>query len=349
MGNWRMGLGAWVLMMAMAACSGQTDRLIIASWNVQNLFDDRPQGGEYPEFDPNGGTWTSRHYHSRLSRLARGILSLAPGGPDVIALVEVENGLVLDDLADNYLTRGEYRYRTFASQEGANTGLGILSRLPLHDTLAHGFHLGTTGFRPILVTGLVWQGRDLALLINHWKSRREGEAATALARRLQADTLVRIASDYQMAHPETVLMALGDFNEEVTPGINPLAALVEGASPAYNGKGNLSWTFLRAVEVGAGQGNVSEEGSELSTMRWREPLVSGDAGGSYWFRGAWSRLDHALVSTAPGTSGSALQLQAWAASPPNGIDSRGHPLRYDPRMGKGISDHLPLVLELSLP
>ena len=100
----------------------------VLSYNVENLFDDRDGGLEYAEY--RGARWGGERYAAKLAAVARAVRSSCPGGPDLVALQEVENQRVLSDLGDRLGALG-YRYRVFVPQPGAATGVAFLSRLPV--------------------------------------------------------------------------------------------------------------------------------------------------------------------------------------------------------------------------
>jgi hypothetical protein len=80
-------------------------------------------------------------------------------------------------------------------------------------------------------------------------------------------------------------------------------------------------------------------------------LWNSDSGpGSYWFDGAWERLDHAFFYLPQAyASGAAWETELTAVQRPELLTGAGLPHRYNPRTGTGVSDHLPLVVSLSTP
>ena len=47
--------------------------LSIASYNVQNLFDDKDDGLEYPEFSLGAGEWNADTYRKRLKNVGEAL------------------------------------------------------------------------------------------------------------------------------------------------------------------------------------------------------------------------------------------------------------------------------------
>ena len=60
--------------------------LKIATYNVENLFDDKIQGSEYKDF--KNGSWGAKQYSHKLNQIATVLLDL---DADIIALQEIEN------------------------------------------------------------------------------------------------------------------------------------------------------------------------------------------------------------------------------------------------------------------
>jgi len=164
--------------------------LFIVSYNAHNLFDDREDGGEYPEFSIGAGRWSADLYERRLENVAAAIGSFSSGGssggalesgrlPDIVCLQEIESEKVLVDLAKGALKRGGYRWVALGGPSGSAIKCGILSRYPFAALRAHSL-ADAWGFGPardMLEIGVdLGSGKPgLTLLVCHWKSRREGE------------------------------------------------------------------------------------------------------------------------------------------------------------------------------
>ena len=68
----------------------------VASYNVENLFDAKMDGGEYEEYMPeNKHGWNEAMLQIKIANLARVIKDM---DADVIALAEIENKEVLEKL-----------------------------------------------------------------------------------------------------------------------------------------------------------------------------------------------------------------------------------------------------------
>jgi hypothetical protein len=77
------GLAAGTLLFAAAGCvpgssggGGKAESLVIASWNVQALFDGKDSGNEYGDYRADAG-WTEEKYRSRLNAVASAVQAMA--------------------------------------------------------------------------------------------------------------------------------------------------------------------------------------------------------------------------------------------------------------------------------
>ncbi|MCL2070509.1 MAG: hypothetical protein FWH19_05945, partial [Treponema sp.] len=169
-----------------------------ALWNAHNLFDGVEAGTEYAEFRAEAG-WTEEKYQARLTSLSQAILQMAqePGSrafaPDLIALAEIENLGVLEDLSrqlSSGLRRGSrngYHWAAFSKLPGSAIGLGFLSRFPMTEVMAHSITIeGESAPRPVLEVRIEPGAEPLAepgagpgaapmvFLLCHWKSKLGG-------------------------------------------------------------------------------------------------------------------------------------------------------------------------------
>jgi endonuclease/exonuclease/phosphatase family metal-dependent hydrolase len=297
---------------------------------VENLFDDVASGEEYAEY--RGPRWAEELYPVKLAALARAIRTCAPGGPDLVALQEVESAKALTDLRDRHLRGLGYRQVVFVPQPGSVTGVGFLSRVEIARVRAH--MVGETAGEPlryILEVELEQRGRRLTVLNNHWKSKTEGVEATAGARRQAERVLARRLAELLEADPGADLLALGDFNEN-------LEELEEGR-------------LLRAV------GRRREAGLAAEAIRLYDPWFELPASGrgSAAYQGRWQTPDHILLapglfdargfSYRPGdfrVVRSSFLLQGPQGFPRRFLTGRSSAAE------RGVSDHLPLCLELRL-
>jgi len=215
-----------------------SDSISILSYNVSNLFDDRDDGGEYPEFSIAAGKWSAARFRERLERVSEAVLEALPSergadgrgvrgaGPDILCLVEVENENALDALLDGPLVKSAYRYRAMSRASGSAVNCALASRFPIKAIRSHSFALGAAGSasggsttggsregRRLLEVELEVRGRSLTVFVCHWKSKLGGGAETEAERIGAAALLSSRAAVLMAADPEAEFLAAGDFNE----------------------------------------------------------------------------------------------------------------------------------------
>ena len=291
-------------------------------YNVENLF--YPENDSLPgddEFTPEGARhWTWSRYRHKLTALAKVIIASGRGmPPELVGLCEVENELVLKELTTHPIL-APYKYDYLHKEGPDHRGMEVacLIRNGWFDTvqfenLRSGFPAEST--RDMMHVTLCRGGDTLDLFLVHLLSKFTGAGSTAELRRFQARQLAYSMDSVYTARYDGMVLAAGDFNDEFH---------------AY------SMEPLR---------NARFKGDSLT------PLLPESDPGTYKFRGRWSHIDQVLAIRSPGgytVSVSTLQL------PPLLTED----LEYGGMKPKrtyegylylgGVSDHLPLVVDLSL-
>lgn len=308
-----------------------SEKVVIASWNVQNLFDEVSDGGEYPEFDPQRG-WTRAQFWGRCDTLGRVIRSLGDQGPDLLVLQEVEGSHALEVLRTRFLPDLGYRHTFLPPDSVPGVKTAVLSRFPLVRTGLHTppVEAGSDGLRPIVEVEVDLGGRSLVVLANHWKSRIPSPGATEGLRRQSAQVLARRILQLEARGDLPFIVALGDFNTslELSRG-HPERALVPASLARPEGGLPVFSTRASALRVPV-EGAVWDPWETVEEPR-----------GSYLYRGVWNRLDHAFVAV------SSLGLTDWQVERFCVEAYAPEPQAYGARTPRGVSDHFPIVLSLS--
>ncbi|MBQ0016269.1 MAG: endonuclease [Bacteroidales bacterium] len=190
----------------------------VAFWNVENYFDtDNDSLTADDEFTPDGThRWTWSRFVKKRDNIARTIIAM--GAPCVVGMAEVENDKVLEELTKGSpLRKLNYRYVHYESPDPrgidcaliyiADSACLIESRpISTIDT-----NLGNAT-RDILLVGLrMYSGDTLYIFVNHWPSKLGGRFATS-HRHLLARQLWQQMDSVGNAHPNAIVMAMGDFN-----------------------------------------------------------------------------------------------------------------------------------------
>ncbi len=331
------------------AAAGQNE-ITLMSYNVENLFDDVSDGTEYSSYDPAKSGWNRKSYLEKLSALSKVIRSAVPGGPDVLALQEVENAAVLDRLCSDYLFRLNYSYKTIVPVPGQAVHCAVASRLPIRrvGALQAEFWKGNPQ-RVILEVEILHRGHRLFLYNCHWKSKTGGIVETEEARRASARVLERRVRELLREDPCLDIVVIGDLNENLEEpllsgqslarALNPLDSSVSaGQDGAEAGEG----IFLTHDPLQAGLGS----GRVVLYEPWYELPV--DRRGSYVYQKIWQTPDHILLSAGLFDTRGFSYEPGWFKVVRSSYlleTGTGFPKRTD-AAGGGYSDHLPLLLRL---
>jgi len=354
---------------------------LVAEWNVQALFDGQETGNEYGEYREAAG-WAAEKYAARITAISQAIPRMlqAAGAdtafsktapqtakvPGLIGFVELENAGVLEDLARGELSKYGYFWTAFAAIPGASLGIGILSRFPLSGVRAHSITVGKeTVPRPVLEARVEPAGKPLVFLLCHWKSKLGGDIATEAQRRHSAHVVQRRLRELKETEAETPVIVMGDLNENHDEYYRHsgklLSALLPDDPDAASQTASLT-VPLTASLTDRGAGSCSDflvisgekppralsfpEGVCALYSPWEGEMAGSgrSPGGSYCYKNAWETIDHFLLSDSlfNGAGWNFASCRVLNHAPFTAPD--GSPNAYVPRSGRGLSDHLPLLL-----
>ena len=299
--------------------AGTAFRLL--TYNVENLFDtiDNPLTQD-DDFLPQGSYgWTRQRLAQKLHGIARVVLDAGGLEPiDVVGLCEVEGDSVLEALVHRTrLARLGYEYVCTSGSDvrGINVALlyqpltfRLFSHRSLRVSLPEKAEFATRDV--LLCSGVTLCGDTLDVLQVHFPSRRGGKARSHPFRQAAVRTVVAAADSLQRVRQQCRIVVMGDMNAEA--GDPALLPLLEAG-----------FTLLSpAVDKTKG------------------------VGGSYFYREAWSDIDHSLVCGAFRAASSQIFVRDYLLESPR-------PGLYKPRrtfLGTvwhgGLSDHLPVVTTL---
>ncbi len=344
---------------ALPACSPASE-IVLASYNVENLFDAVYDGTEYSSFDPRGDEWGPNRYARSLENTVRVIGELGGGdGADILALQEIENARVLFDLAGE-LSRKGYRHKLLVANDGPFHN-AIFSRVPVVAARAHALGLPWTApGRYILEADLDWGDRRIRLLVNHWHSKVRGDRETEPSRRQAAAIVARRVR--RSAEEGIPTIVAGDLNLSADEyrrraGEYPTALLPVDSIGRYDPLRSL---FLTTRPRNA---TVSSEDAVVLYSPWKAAYTADSPGGmqppgTYVFRGRWKSLDHIMFgpgfvtgvpeagSESPNSGGAIGIGEFRVVAEPYMLDSRGAPRRWRSHIAHGYSDHLPVEVTL---
>jgi endonuclease/exonuclease/phosphatase family metal-dependent hydrolase len=293
----------------------------IVWYNVENLFyPDSDSTASDDEFTPQGlRHWTWSRYRNKLTALAKVIIASGRGDPpELVALCEVENALVLEDLsAHPILAPYHYTYLHRESHDHRGMDVACLVRKGKIESVQWEvlpFLPPVSETRDLMHISLSWGHDTLDIFLVHLLSKYGGAGATANLRRSQTAQVVQHMDSVYAVRQRALIMAAGDFND---------------AYEAY------TMEPLRKARFG---------GDSLT------PMLPENGKGTYKYRGQWSPIDQVLVLQSLQQSSIAVSTLLLAPLLTEDLSYGGiKPRRtYEGYSYKGgISDHLPLVIDLT--
>lgn len=289
-------------------------RIRLMTWNVENLFDTiHDEGFHDEEFLPESDRrWTSWRYWHKMNEIARAIAAVGEDGllPDLIGLCEVENDSVLTTLTRRSLLRHlGYDYVMTHSDHNRGVDVALLYQPMNFSMLEH---------------------RDIRV-----PSRENGLPATRNILHVKGIVIKHGAHDtlhVLVVHlPSRISGHQGDLNRQL----------------AAKTLGDVVDSLKQERVVVMGDFNAGRRDGIFKLI----PLMITDDvsdGGTYCYHGMWQWLDHVLVSPTVKTTGSARPVRLpWLMTKDETYDCDiPHRTYIGPSYKGGVSDHLPLVLDL---
>jgi len=298
----------------------------IISYNCENLFDCRHDSLKNDmEFLPESERhWTFGRYWQKLNNIGRVIQQC--GGetlPDVAALLEVENDSTLFMLTRRSLLRGAgYKYvmTSSADQRGIDVAL-IYNPLTFKLENHYAIRPEIKGLltRDILYAKGVARARDtLHIFVVHAPSRRNGQSSTEYNRLRVEERLMLSVDSIRNVEPEAKIILLGDFND---------------------------YSYNKALKKIVSKG-FYEVSRDIKGLYFEHTKVLG----TYKYQGRWDSLDHIFVSDK--LQNHVKKCFIYDAKWLLEEDSQGGYKPFRTFRGqiyhKGVSDHLPIVMQLDL-
>jgi len=343
---------AALLILTLASCarcsfpsvSPKNGELTILSYNCQNFFDGVDNGTEYIEFDPGTGEWNSDLFFKKLMNIAEVINASVQGGPDIIALQEVENLNVLETIQETALTGRGYRDAVLIPAEDSAVNCGFITRFPVIEARSHLVALEGSGYNRIILE-VEFETGDTPLIIfnNHWKSKSGGAEETEPVRIACAAFIKERILELSESDPGKEIVILGDLNENAdefkrVDQSYQTALLPEDSLVPEN-------YAEKSIIVTFSEEKVKQTGAGLVFF---SPWEQTEKEGSYVYSSTWETIDHFLL---PSTF---FDDKGWEYSSFDVIDEdflltdNNYPKRWNTDLQSGYSDHLPLLLTLTI-
>jgi len=201
----------------------------IAFYNVENLFDTINDPNKYDEMSPIMEIKGNRSeiYKRKIKNMAMVIskigLERTNTSPAIIGLAEVENRKVLEDLiATDVLKDKHYDIIHFESPDERGIDVALLYKKQTFKPIDQkNFELrlwDETGRRDytrdqLLVSGIL-DGELIYFIVNHWPSRRGGEAKSSHKREKAAWLTTQIIEEIREETPDAKIIIMGDLNDD---------------------------------------------------------------------------------------------------------------------------------------
>ena len=198
-------------------------------YNLENLFDtiDNPETWD-DEFTPTGSYhWDNRRLSYKLDRIVEVIGDFSPfghaTGADIVGVCEVENALVLQRLT-THGKLGEIGYGYVHEDSPDLRGIDVAfiykksSFQPVHFRSHTLFMFNQKKVREYTRDQLAVHGflddEEIFFIVNHWPSRRGGEAKTQAYRMAAANLTRRIVDSIVQISSTARIIIMGDMNDD---------------------------------------------------------------------------------------------------------------------------------------
>jgi predicted extracellular nuclease len=322
----------------------------LAWWNVENLFSVASDPTRSPKLQRKLRAeltgWDASVLGKKLDQLAS-VISQMNGstGPDILGVCEVENQVVLSQLAAR-LTLAGRKYKVVHSDSKDSRGIDVafiydsnLFKIKPSEVFNH-FILRRNATRDLVQVSFYTKpgNNRLVLVGNHWPSRLGGELESEPYRIIAAETLSYFHERIiEILTKDQAVIVMGDFNDE------PFSrSLVQYA---------LSEKITKRVK------SARSQNPYLLNLMW--PLL-GDGQGTHYYDGLPGMLDQLLVNRPLLRSGTSFSVKTnsveiirfpgmayTSGANKNGPRRFGRPSSpgsFDP---SGYSDHFPIGMTVT--
>ncbi len=208
-----LGLGIALFLLGQGPLCTADETLVIASWNVENLFDTEndPDNKGDDGFTPRGWMrWTDARYALKLKHLAEVIALMRP---DILCLTEIENRRVLEDLSRVLLEMYSVALSSIVHRDGAETRGIDVAILARQDPVKTQWLQPVKGQREVLICRFIFDERPVTLVVNHWKSQLGKKAVSDEIRGIEAQAVRAWLDDQLQLDPAAAILVAGDFND----------------------------------------------------------------------------------------------------------------------------------------
>ncbi len=213
--------GIFFLFSAFFSSPVSKDSSLVAFYNVENLFDtlDDPHTSDNDFLPHSLLKWDQERYNHKIDRLTEVIGNLDKEGLALLGLAEIENARVIESLIhSNTLSSKGYAYLQEDSRDPRGIDVALIYQKKKFNPLFYKF------LRPCF-EGECLESRDILavkglmkkdtvwVFVNHWPSRRTGQAQSEPKRLLIAKVLKQCVDSILQKSPSSKIIIMGDFND----------------------------------------------------------------------------------------------------------------------------------------
>jgi hypothetical protein len=260
----------------------------VAFYNLENLFDTVNDPDKNDEASPIMEMKANREevYKKKVHNMARVIADIGAkdvkNTPALVGVAEVENIDVLEHVVnDPLLLAKDYGIIHFNSPDRRGIDVGLLYQKNLFQPISKSSHTlkifdDSSGKRihtrdQLLVTGKL-DGEKIHVIVNHWPSRRGGEAKSRAKRVAAAKLSKHIIDSLQVIDPYAKIITMGDLND------NPNNASVKETLNAKRKKKNVEFKgiynpMMNFYKKGLGSNAYRDSWSLFDQIMVTKPLI----------------------------------------------------------------------------
>lgn len=196
-------------------------------YNWENLFDTEndPNNEGDDDFTPRSKyRWTEEKYKQKVRNISSTIALLAretcPTGPAFLAISEIENSKVIEDVIHDAPLAGiGYKYVHYDSPDLRGIDVALIYNPKLFKVISSYPYPYTFPGRPdfktrdILIVSGIMAGEPFHVIVGHWPSRYGGKKSSVFRERA-AEITRHIVDSIRTKDADAKIMITGDFNDD---------------------------------------------------------------------------------------------------------------------------------------
>ncbi|MEO0224092.1 MAG: endonuclease/exonuclease/phosphatase family protein [candidate division WOR-3 bacterium] len=302
--------------------------LTVASYNVENLFDDVENGYEYKDYSQKTSNYSRAFFLKKIENIKNVLSDL---NPDIIGLQEIETRRAIEELFNHIK---DLNYKCFVIADKPQFSIVKTALISKYKIVKAIGYKTIPDVRNILMAKILVNKDTLVIFVNHWKSKVAPESERikiAKIHRKILDSLFNI-------NPKMKIISLGDFNTNFDDSESDV---LEG--DAFNYK-----PIVGLKEFLTNKNYLYDLWNELRNKEI----------GSHYFKNKWGTLDHILISQSLlDTNSNIFYIKnSFNVFKADYLLIDGIPYRWQVEfegnftihLGKGFSDHLPIYAKFKI-